>query len=370
MCMILRPVGTTIVSIFILLACSAATGAAAENGVFDTGEDLEPEYTRYLIYTDEKRTPGNFLLPMNLFLNMAFDSVQVPRAFKQAGYFGRYQTVLDIVIDPVKSINRDGGFKKFFLDEFTSSRAAPNYMLHVIGGGYDFRMLAEWYTYNGVPGGYFFSVLTAYLAHFSNEALESSNRNLTSHDFIADLFFFDAVGKLLFLSDTIVRFFHDFWQFRNWMGQPMFDVRKGRIHNASCNYVFRPYIYKKSVRFFFMMGYHYISGFGFKVGDHDWITLSAGVAVVKGFDPDRQKQAKDAVKNFRTCGGIFYDRNGNLMASLIINGTENYRLRLNVYPDLLNIDKVNFGVFLGVDDYNRVSVGLTMYTLMGLSVTM
>jgi hypothetical protein len=360
----------TAVLLTMILPCMAITRAAADNGVDDAGQSREPEYTRYLIYTAEKRTPGNYLLPMNLFLNMAFDSVQVPRAFKQAGYFNRYVEVGKIVSDPVKSINRDGGFKKFFLDEFTSTRAVPNYMLHIIGGGYDFRMLAEWYTYNGVPGGYFFSILTAYLAHFSNEALESSNRKLTSHDFIADLFFFDAVGKLLFLNSSVVRFFHDFWQLRNWMGQPMFDVRRGRIHNAACNYVLRPYIYKKSVRFFFMMGYHYISGFGFKVGDHDWITFGAGVAVVKGFDPDRQKQAKDAVQNFRTCGGIFYDRNGNLMASLIINGTENYRFRLNVYPDLLNVDHVNFGVFLGVDDYNRVSVGLTMYTLMGLSVTM
>ncbi|TFH42795.1 MAG: hypothetical protein E4G96_02675 [Chrysiogenales bacterium] len=316
--------------------------------------DGDVEYVRYLIYTAEKRTPGNYMLPVNYLFNMAFDSAQVPIAFKQSGYFRKYETVWNRIKDPVKSINRDGGFKKFFLDEWTSSRAAPNYMLHVIGGGYDFRMLAEWYTYNGVPGAYFFSFLTAYLAHFSNEALETSNRYLTSHDHIADLFFFDAVGKLLFLSSDVVRFFHNFLQMRNWMGQPMFDVRKGRIHNAACNYVMRPYIYKKMVRFIFMMGYQHMGGFGFRISDTDWITIAAGVAVTKGFNPDRQKKAKDGLKNFRTCGGIFYDRDGNLMASLILNGTENYKLRLNVYPDLLNIDRVNFGVFLGIDDYNRV----------------
>ena len=130
------------------------------------------------------------------------------------------------------------------------------------------------------------------------------------------------------------------------MGQPMFDVRKTRIYNASCNYVFRPYIYKNMVRFFFFMGYHYIAGFGFRVNDTDFVTLSAGVAVMKGFDPNRESN-KDAIKKFRTCGGIFYDRNGNLLASLIINGTENYKLRLNLYPDLLNFRPCQFRDFSG-----------------------
>ncbi len=55
---------------------------------------------------------------------------------------------------------------------------------------------------------------------------------------------------------------------------------------------------------------------------------------------------------------------------MIINGTENYKLRLNLYPDLLKFDHANFGIFMGLDDYNKVSIGFTMYTLIGLSVTL
>ncbi len=329
----------------------------------------EAVYKKYIIYTEEKRTPGNFLLPLNYYFNSAFDSVQVPTAFKQAGYFKRYENIYNIFAHIPSSIKKGGGWKKFFADEWGTTRAIPNYTLHIIGGGYDFRLIAEYYKYNNVPAPYFFSFITCYAGHLSNEALENSNRNLTPHDPLADLLFFDWVGKLIFLSNDVARFFHDTLQMRNWMGQPMFDVRKTRIYNASCNYVFRPFIYKNMVRFFFFMGYHYIAGFGFRVNDTDFITLSAGVAVMKGFDPNNDS-TDDAVKNFRTCGGIFYDRNGNLLASLIINGTENYKLRLNIYPDLLNFDKVNFGIFLGLDDYNKVSIGFTMYTLLGLSVTL
>ena len=45
---------------------------------------------------------------------------------------------------------------------------------------------------------YFFSFITCYAGHLSNEALENSNKSLTPHDPIADLLFFDWVGKLLF----------------------------------------------------------------------------------------------------------------------------------------------------------------------------
>ena len=348
---------------------TAPPSLGAEENVPEVADTEDAAYTKYIIYTEEKRTPNSAALPLTFYFNAAFDSVQVPTAFKQHDYFKKYKKVFDRVINPIKSIQRDGGFKKFFLDEWTSTRAIPNYMLHVVGGGYDFRMIAEWYQYNNVPAPYLFSFITCYLAHFSNEALESSNVNLTSHDHIADLYFFDVVGKLLFMNNAVSRFFHGFWQMRSWMGQPIFDVRKKRIYNAATNYVLRPYIYRKTVRFFFLMGYHYLGGFGFKVNDTDWLTFSAGVAVVKGFNPDRQRTGSDAVKNFRTSGGIFYDRNGNLLASLIINGTENYRVRLNLYPDLFRTEYVNFGLFLALDDYNHVAFGFSLYSAIGPGVT-
>ena len=351
----------------LFLFISVPAGAQNEPNDKNNPKD-EAVYNKYIIYTAEKRTPANFLLPINFIFNLAFDSAQVPVAFKQAGYFKRYGDIYEIFAHFPRSIARGGGWKKLFIDEWTTTRAIPNYILHIIGGGYDFRMIAEWYRYNNVPASYFFSFITCYAAHISNEVLESSNKNLTPHDHIADLLFFDWVGKLLFLSNDVARFFHDTLQLRNWMGQPMFDVRKTRIYNASCNYVLRPLIYKDLVRFFLFMGYHYLGGFGFKVNDTDFITFSAGVAVIGGFDPNHDS-FKDSVKKFRPSGAIFYDRNGNLLASLIVNGTENFKFRFNFYPDLLHVDHVNFGFFFGVDDFNRVSIGITMYTLIGLSVT-
>jgi len=355
----------------VCLTCFLTASALNAQEIDDANKKKEEDGGRkqYIIYTAEKRTPANFLLPVNFYFNSAFDSAQVPTAFKQAGYFKRYGRIADILVNLPRSIQEGGGLKKLFADEFGSIRAIPNYTLHVVGGGYDFRMIAEWYQYNNVPAPYLFSLLTSYAAHFSNEALENSNKNLTPHDPIADLLFFDWIGKLLFLNDHVARFFNDTLQFRNWMGQPMFDVRKTRVYNASCNYVLRPLIYKDMVRFFFLMGYHYLGGFSFKVNETDFVTLSAGVAVVKGFDPNHDT-LKDSIKKFRPSGGIFYDRNGNLLASLILNGTENYKMRLNIYPDLLYNDYVKLGLFFAIDDYNRVALGISFYTVFGLGVTL
>jgi hypothetical protein len=350
------------------LICAASV-SKADDGVNDDANPKEDGGHPYIIYTPEKRTPSNFLLPLNFYFNSAFDSAQVPTAFKQAGYFKRYGRIADILIHLPRSIQEGGGLRKLLIDEWTSTRAIPNYTLHIIGGGYDFRMIAEWYRYNHVPLPYLFSLVTCYAAHFSNEALENSNKNLTPHDHIADLLFFDWVGKLLFLSDHVARFFNDTLQMRNWMGQPMFDVRKKRVYNAACNYVFRPLIYKDQVRFFILMGYHYLGGFGFKVNESDFVTLSAGVAVVKGFDPNHDT-LRDSIKKFRPSGGIFYDRNGNLLASLILNGTENFKIRVNIYPGMFNTDYVRFGLFFAIDDYNRVSFGVSLYTVFGLSATL
>jgi hypothetical protein len=351
---------------FFMSATSVVAGPDRTNKEISTDD---AEFHEYIIYTEEKRIPGNYLLPLNYIFNSSFDSAQVPTAFKQAGYFKNFKKVFDNIVHLPRSIKAGGGWGKFFKDEWTSTRAIPNYTLHIVGGGYDFRLLAEWYKFNNVPAPYFFSFINCYIGHFSNEALEITNKSLTPHDMLADLLFFDWIGKLLYINNDIARFFHNTLQLRDWMGQPMFDVRKTRIYNAACNYVLIPYIYRNMVRFFFLMGYHYLAGAGFRVSETDFITLSAGLAVIGGFNPDKDS-FQTTVKKFRPSGGIFYDRNGNLLASLILNGTENFRIRLNVYPGLLNVDRVNFGLFLGLDDYNRVSIGFTIYSLIGLSATL
>ncbi len=322
---------------------------------------------KYILYTEEMRNSNYTLLPVSTYINTAFDGAQTPDAFRQYNYLGKHVDLFKKIGDPVKSINRDGGFSKFFKDEFASSRALPNYTLHLLGGGYDFRLLAEWYEYHGVPGAYPLALVTCFLGHFGNEAIETTNKRLTSHDHIADLFFFDWIGKTLFLSDGFTTFCRNFLHLRNWAGQPMFDMKNLRIMNAGNYYVLRPSIFGERVRPFVLMGMYYFGGLSIRVSESHSISFGAGLAVIGGFDPDHDSSG-DLVGKTRPAGGLFLDRDDTPLSSLIVNGTENYRFRLNIYPELLRVKYLNLGLFAALDDRNRVIFGATLNAAIGFGL--
>lgn len=295
------------------------------------------------------------------------DSSQCPLAFHQKDYFFNHRNVFDELSNPVKYIKRDGGFKKFFYDEWITPRALAGYTLHLIGGGYDFRFVAEWFDYHGMPAPYFFSFITTYLARIGNKAIESTNRYLTSHNDLSDLLFFDIVGDLLFLNDKVARFFFHDMGLRNWAGIPMLNVSNRYIMNCGNNYVLRPYVFNNYVRPFVIMGMQYFAGLSFYINDEYSITFGAGLAVTQPFNPDHDN-VRDDLKKIRPGGGIYFDRNGTILASLIINGTECYKLRFNFYPELLKIECFRIGLFFAVDDYNRIVLGINFYSVFGLGM--
>jgi hypothetical protein len=334
--------------------------------IAEDGNDMTSEEPgkSYRVYKPEIRTENTFCLPINLYLNASFDVTQVPRAFSQGDIFDKYKKLFGDVKNPIHSIQKDGGYKKFFMDEFLRSRAVPNYTLHLIGGGYDFRMLAEWYDYHDVPAPYFFSFATVMAGHFGNEAVEMSNKNLSSQDHIADLYFFNLIGNCLFSSDIVADFFHDTMGLRTWYGQPVLDVRNKRIMNASLNYIFRP-LNGRTLSPFIMMGMNYIGGISFKINNSDYLTLALGLVVKEPFNPDHETTYQQ-LKKSRLTGSIFYDRNGTLLASLNINGSGHDVLKLNIFPALFNFKNFNFGFFIALDDYVRVNLGISFYTIFGV----
>jgi hypothetical protein len=321
-----------------------------------------------IIYNESMRNWNYEFLPISNYLNTALDSAQTPLAFHEKNYFNNHTRVFKELGNPVLYINRDGGFFKFFHDEWITTRAIPGYTLHLLGGGYDFRFVAEWFDYNGVPVPYLFSFITTYMARIGNKAIESTNKFLTSHNDLSDLLFFDIIGNLLYLNDDVTRFFFNDLGVRNWAGQPLLNVRNLSIINCGNYYVVRPYFFNDYVRPFLLMGMQYLAGLSFSIDKNYSLTLSAGVAVTRPFDPDHDTFHTN-LKKIRPAGGIYFDRNGTILASIILNGTESYKFRLNIYPELLKIDYVHMGFFLAVDDYNRVIMGINFYSVFGIGTT-
>lgn len=136
-------------------------------------------YSKELVtYSNSRYGNDSQFNPIAYYLNASFDTIQNPYYFNQKNYFANHGLVYKRIRNPGKSIEQNGGWKKFFEDEFLSSRAMPNYSLHLIGGGYDYRKLVEWFNKNNYPYPYALAFLTSYAAEFANikYGIKFSNR--------------------------------------------------------------------------------------------------------------------------------------------------------------------------------------------------
>jgi hypothetical protein len=145
-----------------------------------------------------------------------------------------------------------------------------------------------------------------------------------------------------------------------WPYQPMFDPNRREFANAGENWIVRPPLFgTEQHKPFLYFGLTTLLGLSHQISSTDSVSWGVGPAM-RDATPDDFK--------YRWSGGIFYDRNDSLLASLMLNGTENLKVRLNVYPGALMATRWFPGIFLGIGDDAEVSIGLTWRFLpMGLS---
>lgn len=67
--------------------------------------------------------------------------------------------------------------------------------------------------------------------------------------------------------------------------------------------------------------------------------------------------------------GLFYDRAGSLLASLLFSGSRAYRARTNLYPGLIRLAGISPGLFAAIDQKNHIIFGMTLRGLpLGLAL--
>ncbi len=225
--------------------------------------------------------------------------------------------------DPDRNIKKDGGYRKLIKDEFFSSRVLPNIGLHAIGGAYDTLWLRQYFEYYNVPAAGLFSFLFTYGVHAGNEALETTHYEITSHDHIADIYFFDVAAFLMSYSPTIMNFLVDDLAMEAWHFNPMYDINSDNFFNTGLNYIFRPKALsfgENRFRPIYYMGMQTMLGLSFDYNRENTITSMAGMSLT---DPLRQKG--------RFVTALFHEYQGELEASFFVNGSEDFRYRLNLY---------------------------------------
>ncbi len=239
----------------------------------------------------------------------------------------------------------------------------PNYQDHLVGSGMVSARLAEWYEAHGYAHPAVRAYLTMTASHVLNEIVERPQR--LSVDALTDLLLFDNLGFVVFRSERVQRLFSGRVRFTNWPGQPTLNFPDETLENTGQEFVLRfPLPRTQRWRGMYFYGLTNLLGVSRDIGD--------GRSVSAGLGPGVSRiDVTDASTDTRTVQvhpmmGLFYDRNGSLLASLLSDDSKGTLFSLNVYPGLVRIAGITPGAWLAVRKDGGVRFGLAAPFGLGL----
>jgi hypothetical protein len=313
--------------------------------------------TSYRIYQPQIDGPW---LPVTYYLNATFDVIQNPYWFSQDNARQKYSELFERIRDPHESIEENGGYGKLIRDEFFSGRVLPNILLHTLGAGYDTLWLNEYFEHYNYPMPKLWTFLLTYAGHLGNEALETSQtQEINAHDHIIDLYFFDVLGFTLGSHLEMMDFLLEDMGMKAWHFQPAWDIKGEDFFNAGLNYVYRPKYFQGKVKPILFTGMQNMGGISVYEQNHVF-SLLAGVALT---NPLRQKG--------RLVVGLFHEEGERLTGSLLLNSSEDFRWRVNLYPHFWDDylpHSYELGFIAGENKDGRLALGLSLNMPFALGV--
>ncbi len=276
----------------------------------------------------------------------------------------------DNVLNPFEHIG-NYGWGNFFRDEFIPTSIElknaqwwPNYTNHLIGGGMIFRKTVEWYEFKGAPNPKLLAYMNLMTMHFLNEVVENNSFEGTNIDPIADLLLFDQLGILLFNNDKAARFFSSKLNLLDWSFQPSLNFFNGKLDNAAQNYIIRLHLPGRNrTSIFYYWGNSGIIGLSRNLENKDNISLGFGLTLKDIVELNSSNGVRKVTTDLVWTAGGFYDRNGSLLASVVLSGTKRYRALLNIYPGILHVGTFTPGVYGALNKNNQVVVGVSFSLL-------
>ena len=344
-----------------------------------TGFDPSPDHSRseeepYYFYQGLNYGSEAMLHPIRLIINGGYGILQIDHRTNRItdiDYQTGWRNVWKNISNPFQAIDANG-WEDFIYREIVpvsingyQSHYWPNYTQHLIGGGMSYRLYAEWFRYHHYHRPKILSGLTIAVYHLLNEVVENNDYIGWTTDPVADLLVFDPLGILLFSSDRVARFFGQTLNMADWSYQPSINLTTGELENHGQNFALKWNIPRsKRWQLFYHYGTHGELGLTRRMTEHE------NISVAFGLKANELINLTDSVKgvNLAYAGGIFYDRNNSLMASVLFARTKDYRVRLNVYPGLFRIGPLTPGFFLADRRDNGLVFGITYIYQPGLPI--
>lgn len=331
--------------------------------------------TTYLYYRPYDYGSMAMFTPWNVVINGSYDVLQLDgkdRRITQLPYGKGLSNVWEnVVAHPGATISQIGWWK-FLRTEVLpltfnvdGGQWLPNYQLHLIGGGMTYRMLQEWYHAHGVASPDLWAVGTIAAYHILNEAVEAEDYQGYNTDPIADLLLFDWLGVVLFSNDDVARFFAEELQMSDWSNLPMITFPQGALGNNGLYYAMKWDIPKNNRwSLFYLMGMSNMFGASYRINAEHSITLAAGARGKDLFVID--PRARVLTTELVPTGGVFWDRNNSLMASLTASGQRDQSVILQVYPGVVDVLGTRTGFWAMWGQSGTVGVGVTLRGTLGV----
>lgn len=340
------------------LVCSSIQ-VKAQYGYFYTGKDYGSE---------------SYLSPATQILNGGFDMLQTvnySNHFEEMDLLRGMKMTFRSLTQPRKAI-RVVGMKKFISSELvpfgfsrTNSQWIPNYALHMMGGGMEYARMIDYYAYHNFKNPRLWAAATAITEQFFNESVEMVGKNYLSWSAVADFYFFNLPGMLLFSFEPVQRFFSHKVILRSWLGQASFVQHDLSLRNTGQYYSVKIQPnFAGPVSFLYYMGAGWLFGGGLDIQEVTY-SIGYGMKTEETFIIDEGTE-QEFVK-FTPSAGFFIDKENSLLFSLVVTTHKIYHenIRMDLFPGVLKVGDISFGLWANYSFEKESYYGITFKGIPG-----
>lgn len=359
------------VALFATLGCSSVSAQSTPGAVPSVGGGEGGRMEYFFHRPDVQYGSSAAWGPLGLFGNRGLSILQfedVDRDLRTIDWGAGFDATWDALARPGAAVARSGGWRAFLHREFVPSdwevwtwAWAPNYSGHLLAGGISYRQLTEWFDHRGVRHPRLAAGVWYYATMVVNEAIENRAGPPGPSGAVADMYFFDPAGMLLFSFDGVARFFAETLQAADWSPQVGLTPEAVVLNHGQMIAYKVPLGVVDRARLLILIGQGSSVGVSVALDDEYGVGATLGFSAKERFvDPVTGAESITP----RQGGGLYVDRNGSLLASLVVTGRE--RVEANVYPGVLPGWFGRIGAWGGIHRDEGLSFGLSTRRTLGL----
>ena len=330
----------------------------------------------FFYFNPDGRGAHAFYTPMSMIVEGGFSAIG-KKTLNEFSYSRGFQSLWSSLKNPFSAVGQYG-WGRFFFSEFIpnpgfdTGQWVPNWTWHLIGNGFRTRQLTEYFIHHGAEYPRTQAWLVAYTSHLINEVVQAEKYADGSVDSIADLFFFDWIGKLVYEIEAVNRFSRDVLHLKDWTIQSVLNPFTNELINVGQLYWLRLHLFGPWSVGAITGELTNTVNVTYEWGNSEQFTLGMGVkprAIVLG----RQNDA--VADGIHLTLGAFYSKNDNPVFTATIETNAIFDLSsfsldreskfdeelafvFNLYPGWFDILGEDFGLTLAMQD-RAVWLGLT-----------